>query len=195
MEGETAASEAIETAAPGIAALLQGVSQDGGHSVLDLGSGSASSLQVYGTFARHVRFADLPGYVTSHRGRGSIAGMMEGVPPQPRNPYDLIFAWDVLDQLYTEYHAPLVARLAEVSSPDARLHVVVRASEQDTTRPLRFMLHQTDRMRYESTGREQPARKKLLPAYINQLLLPFRVLHGFTLKGGLREYVAARPRE
>lgn len=195
MEGEPEASEAVETAAPGVAALFQGVNQDGSHSVLDLGPGSPASMKLYGTFARHIRFADLPGYVTSHRGRGSIAGMMQGVPPQPDNPYDLIFAWDVLDQLYTEYHAPLVERLAEVSSPTARLHVVVRASEEDATRPLRFMLHQTDRMRYEPTGPDLPARKRLLPAYINQLLLPFRVLHGFTLKGGLREYVAARSRE
>lgn len=191
-EAEAPASEALETAAPGVAALLEPVSQDGSHSVLDLGPGAPASLSLYGRFAERVRFADLPGYVTSLRGRGSISGMVEGVPSQPRHPYDLVFAWDVFDRLYTEYHAPLVARLAEVTTPDARLHVVVRASERKTARPLRFALPHTDRMRYEPTGPEQPARPQLLPAYITELVLPFQVRHGFTLKGGLREYVAVR---
>jgi hypothetical protein len=172
--------------------MLEGVSPDGSHSILDLGPGTASSLDVYGRFARRVRFVDIPGYLTSLRGRGSISGMLQGVPPQPGRPYDLVFGWDVLDQLYPEYHAPLVTRLAEITAPDARLHVVVRASEAEAFRPLRFMLAHDGRMCYEPSGPAQPARQRLLPAHISQLLMPFQVAHGFTLKGRLREYVAVR---
>lgn len=193
-EPEEEASEAVETAAPGVASLLDGVREDGSHAVLDLRAAAPSSLRVYSRFARRIRFADVPGYATSLRGRGSVDGLLEAVPPQPDRPYDLVLMWDVLDRLFAEYHAPLVARLAEVTAPDARLHVVVRAAEEDATRPLRFMLLDTDRMRYEPTGPAQPARPRLLPAQVTQLLTPFQVIHGFTLKGGLREYVAVRGR-
>ncbi len=188
---EPEASERVETAAPGIAAMLENVSRDGSHAILDLGPGTSSSLDVYGRFARQVRFADVPGYLTL-RGRGSVSGMHQAVPPHPGHPYDLVFGWDVLDRLYPEYHAPLVTRLAEITAPNARLHVVVRASEAEAFRPLTFMIAHKDRMYYEPSGPPQPARQRLLPAYISQLLMPFRVAHGFTLKGRLREYVAVR---
>lgn len=191
-EPEKEVSEVVEAAAPGVAALLEDVSRDGSHSVLDLGAADPSSLNVYSRFARRIRFADLTGYATSLKGRGSISGLLEAVPPQPDRPYDLVFAWDVLDRLFDEYHAPLVARLAEVTAPRARLHVVVRASDEDARRPLRFRLSDIDRMQYEPTGPPQPARPRLLPAPLAHLLAPFHVLHGFTLKGGLREYVAVR---
>lgn len=191
-EQEEEASEAVETAAPGVAALLDGVAEDGSHAVLDLLAAAPSSLSVYSRFARRIRFADLPGYATSVRGRGSVAGLLEAVPPQPERPYDLVFAWDVMDRLFAEYHAPLIARLAEVTAPNARLHVVVRATEANTTRPLRFALLGKDRMRYEPTGPAQPTRPRLLPAHVTHLLQPFRIAHGFTLKGALREYVAFR---
>lgn len=184
--------EAVEAAAPGVAALLEGVREDGSHAVLDLGAATASSLRVYSRFARRIRFADLPGVATSPRGRGSVTGLLEAIPSQDERPYDLVFAWDVLDRLFTEYHAPLVARLAEVTAANARLHVVVHASDGDTIRPLQFKLLDTDRMRYEPTGPEQLGRPRLLPAQVGQLLAPFNMVRGFTLKGGLREYLAVR---
>jgi hypothetical protein len=191
-EPDDGVSEAVETAAPGVAALLRGMSEGASHAVLDLGTAAASSLSVYGRFARQIRFADVPGHAASLRGRGTVARVLETVPVQPERPYDLVFAWDVLDRIFPAYHAPLVARLVEVTAPDARLHVVVRASEQPTIRPLRFMLLDIDRMRYEPTGPAQPGLPRLLPAQLAHLIEPFRVVHGYTLKGDLREYVAAR---
>lgn len=179
-------------AAPGVAAVLEGVTElaaGGEHAVLDLGPGMPSSLEVYGRFARVVRFADVSGFMRSGEGKGSPTGMLGAVPPDPARPYDLVFGWDVLDRLYPEYRAPLVERLAAVTAPGARLHVVVRASDTASP-PLRFQLLATDRMHYEPTGPPEPARDALLPAEVNALLEPFRVVHGFTLKGGLREYVA-----
>lgn len=185
------ASEAVETAAPGVAALLEGVSEDKSHAVLDLGAATSSSLDVYARFTRQVYFADLPRVASSPRGR-SVEGLLEALPARPERPYDLVFAWDVLDRLFAEYHVPLVARLAEITAANARLHVVVRGSKEGPTRMLRFQLLGTDRMRYEATGPPQVGRSRLLPAQVGQLLTPFQVVRGFTLKGDLREYVAVR---
>lgn len=184
-------SEAIEAAAPGVAALLEGVPEDGSHAVLDLGAAAASSLGLYSRFARRIRFADLSGVAAAARGRGPV-DLLRAVPAQPERPYDLVFAWDILDRLVPEYHAPLVARLVEVTAPRARLHVVVRGSDDNVTRPLRFRLLDTDRMSYEPTGPARQVLPRHLPAQLAHLLEPFRVVRGFTLKGDLREYVAVR---
>jgi hypothetical protein len=191
-EAGAPASVAVEAAAPGVAALLEGVPEGRTRSVLDLGSGSPESLEAYHRFARRIRFADLLGYAISPRGRGPVEDLLREIPAQPDAPYDLVFAWDVLDRLFPEYHGPLVTRLVEVTAPEARLHVVARGSAESVMRPLRFSLLGTDRMRYEPAGRDRPALPRLLPAQVAHILEPFRVTRGFTLKGEMREYVAVR---
>jgi len=181
--------EPVERPTPGVAALLEGVSEDRSHAVLDLGPASAASLRVYSRFARRIRFADLLTPAMSPEG---CAEALEDVPAQPDRPYDLVFAWDVLDRLFPEERPRLVKRLAELGSADARLHVVTEASGRSAVHPLRFSLLDVDRMRHEVTGPARPTRRQLLPAELERLLAPFQVVHAFTLKGGLREYVAIR---
>lgn len=190
-ESDEPAPGPVERASPGVAALLGGVTADRSHAVLDLGPASGSSLRVYSRFARHVRFVDL---LAGGQSRG-LAPAPSVLPPHPERPYDLVFAWDVLDGLFPQERPRLVRRLAEVAAPDARLHVVVDPSERSTTRPRRFTLLDVDRMRCEPAGPPRPARSRLLPAALEELLAPFRVVRAFTLKAGLREYVAVRRAE
>ena len=179
----------VERATPGVAALLDGVLEDRSHAVLDLGAAANPSLRVYRRFAQRIRFADLLADRTSRQGWATV---LSALPPQPERPYDLVFAWDLLDRLLPEERPRLVQRLAEVSATDARLHVVVEAPERATTYPVRFALLDVDRMSCEPTGPARPARRRLLPTEVERLLAPFHVARGFTLKGGLREYVAVR---
>lgn len=181
--------ESLERATPGVAAMLEGVGEDRSHAVLDLGQAADSALKVYGRFARRVRFADLLGRGDLPRGWSAIVGAL---PEQPEQPYDLLFAWDILDRFFPEERPRLVQRLLEISAPGARLHVVVKSSEKATRQPLRFTLLDLNRMRCEPTGPPGPGRRPLLPAQVEQILEPFHVLRAFTLKGGLREYVAIR---
>lgn len=179
----------VERAAPGVAALLGDVRSDGSHAVLDLGPATGSSLQVYQRFARQVRFADLP----AERSERGLAAALEAMPSQPDRPYDLVFAWDTLDRLLPRERSRLMQRLTDISAPDARLHVVIHPPEGGTRRrPLHFTLLDVHRMRCEPAGPPQPDRHRLQPADVEDLLAPFRVVRGFTLKGGLREYVAVR---
>lgn len=179
----------VERSAPGVVALLDGVREDKSHAVLDLGPAASSSLSVYSRFATRVRFVDLLSAALSPEG---CAQALKGLPTQPERPYDLIFAWDILDRLFPEDRRRLVDRLIEVSAPDARLHLVTEAADRSMTQPRRFSLLDADRIRFEPTGPERPARRHLLPAEVERMLAPFQVVHGFTLKGGLREYVAVR---
>jgi hypothetical protein len=179
----------VERATPGIAALLEGVSEDQSHAVLDVGPATHTSLRVYGRFAGRVRFADALEEVGA--GPGSTAAL-DLLPPQPEQPYDLVFAWDLFDRLFPEDRQRVMQRLTEITASDAKLYVLVDSSDRPEADPLRFALMDTDRLRYEPTGPPRSVKRRLLPAEVEQLLQPFRVMRAFTLKGGFREYVATR---
>ena len=70
--------------------------------------------------------------------------------------------------------------------------MVIEASDRVGRRPLRFMIEDLGRMRYELIGPVRPAPSHLLPAEVERLLAPFQVERAFTLSDGLREYVARK---
>lgn len=181
----------IEGAAPGVAALLKAVSEDRSHAALDLGAASDQSLRIYSRFARWIRFADLLGEPW-RQADGTPGGALDTVLPAAERAYDLVFAWDILDRLLPEDRPQLVDWLIDSTAGEARLHLLVRASEHAIMTPVRFTLLDLDRIRYEPTGHARLAPARLLPADVARLLGPFRVVHAFTLKTGFREYVALR---
>ena len=180
--------EPIVRRAPGLATLLEGIALDGSHAVLDLGPAADSSLRVYGRFARWVRFADLPASASPP----DWVSALDALTRPPERPYDLLFAWDIPSRLGPVGRASLVRRLADLSAPDARLHMVIEASERVGRRPVRFMIDDLGRMRYELIGPARPAPSHLLPAEVERVLAPFQVERAFTLSDGLREYVARK---
>jgi len=181
--------ESVERAAPGVAALFAGLSQDGRHAVLDFGTAAETKLHLYSGFARRIRFADL---LTDPPHGDAWAAALRALPPHPDQPYDLVLAWNLLDRLAPEERPPLVERLTQLTVSGARLYVVVDISKEPNTRPLRFTLLDADRVRQQAVGPPHPAQPQLLPAEVERLLEPFRVVHAFTLRRGLREYVAIR---
>lgn len=183
--------EAFEGAAPGLAALLKGLSEDRSLAALDLGPATDRSLRSYSRFARWIRFADLFGEPWPHAGEAAGGPLNTVLPPLDR-PYDLVFAWDALDRLLPDDRPRLVEWLADGTAADAHLHLVVRTSDEALMTPVRFVLLDTDRIRYEAAGTARLPPSRLLPADVARVLGPFQVVHAFTLKTGFREYVAHR---
>ena len=179
----------IERAAPGVAALFAGVSEDKSHAVLDFGAAAETSLRLYSGFARRIRFADL--LMDTPHGE-AWAAALRALPPHPDQPYDLVMVWNLLDCLAREERPPLVERLTQLTASGARLYVVVDVSGEPNPHPLRFTLPSVDRVGQQAVGPPRPAQPQLLPAEVERLLTPFRVVHAFTLRLGLREYVAVR---
>jgi hypothetical protein len=172
-----------------VAHLFDGVREDGSHVVLDLGLASPAHLELYGHFSRRIRFAGL--VPEPPHGAGWRSALEERVPRRDA-PYDLILLWDALDRLAPTEREQLLAHVAEVTSPGARLYAVVEAAEDGTTTPLRFTLEALDRVVQRPVGPACPARPPLLPAEVERLLEPFEILRAFTLRTGVREYVAVR---
>lgn len=186
-ESEETAPPPVVRASPGVAAIFAGLREDGSHGVLDLGPAVGANLRLYGRYARWVRFGSL--LLDPPQGE-AWARALRALPPLPDRAYDVVMVWNLLDRIPPEYRRGLIERLAQLTGPGARLHLLVDASGQPLTRPLRFTLQDVDRVSQEKVGVPQPAHPPLLPAEVERILAPFQVAHAFTLRGGLREYVA-----
>jgi hypothetical protein len=136
-----------------------------------------------------VRFADL---LTAPPSGTSWDSALRNIPRFPDQPYDLVVAWNLLDRMAPGQRHLFVERLLDLTSPQAHLYVVVDTSGDRATCPLRFSLLGEDRVRQEPTGPSQPAWPQILPAEMERLLEPFRVVQAFVLRLGMREYVAVR---
>lgn len=182
-------TEPAEHIAPGLVAFFDKIAADRSHAVLDLGPGAGVSLRVYSRFARWVRFADVLTTATSPAGWPEVLGSL---PPHPERPFDLIIAWDVLDRLQPANRPVLVRRLAEISSPDARLFLLSASPNASAIGLPRCTLLEIDRIQYEMVPEARPAHPPILPAEVPPTIEPFRVLRAFTTRTGLRQYVAER---
>jgi hypothetical protein len=180
----------LARASPGLAAIFAGLGEDGSHGVLDLGPAVDANLRIYRRYARWVRFGSL----LRDPPRGEAwARALCSIPPLPDRLYDVVMVWNLLDRLPPEDRPSLIARLSELTGPGARLFLLVDASGQTNTQPLRFTLQAVDHVVQEAVGPPEPAHPPLLPAAVERLLAPFQIAHAFTLRGGLREYVAHWP--
>jgi len=177
---------------PALAMLFGALVEDGRHSVLDLGPACGAHLRVLGSFASQVRFADL----LRPAGRGAEwAEALRAVAPNPTRPYDVVLAWDVLDRLDPDGRAALVARLAGITAPRARLYAVVAGEGAGRTALYRFELLDRERVAEWPEDAARRSSEPLLPAPLERALLPFEVVSAYMLRHGAREYVTMkRPR-
>ena len=186
---EAAGPTEVERSAPGIAALFADLNEDGSHAVLDLGSATETNFELYGRYARRIRFADL---LTAPMRGEPWAGALRSLPDPSDRPYDLVLLWNLLDLVPPGERPLVVKRMARLTAPGARLYCLVDASREPTTQPLRFTIRDLDRVAQQAVGDPHPAGPELLPAEVERLLMPFEVTHAFTLRLGYREYVAAK---
>lgn len=183
------ASGVVRRSSPGLAALWEGVKEGGDHAVLDLGPAAGDHLTLFSSFAGQVCFGDL--LPEPPRG-AALRSALAAIPTHGRLPYDVILLWNVLDRVTPEERRAIVRRVTEISARGARLYAVVESSDEPTTRPLRFKLLDRTHVRQEPVGPPERAGARLLPAEVERLLAPWEVVRAFTLRVGLREYVAVR---
>lgn len=189
---EETSPERIRRRAPALAAVFEGLSQDPSRTVLDLGPASQEHLRLYRRYARRMRFANL----LPHPPRGrSLRDALDALPPAPGRPYEVVLVWNLLDRLTPDQRRHLIARLAHLTAPAARLYVVVDASRGPTVQPVRITPLGPDRVAHEPAGEPEATGEPLLPAELKRLLEPFRIVRAFTLRRGLREYAATRKGE
>jgi hypothetical protein len=144
---------------------------------------------VLGGFARQIRFAGLTPEVP--RGE-ALRSALEALPGSASRPYDVILAWDVFDRLDEAERRAMIDRILGLTAPGARLYTVVASSQAAMRAPARSTLVDLSHVSQVTVGPPEPARPPLLPGQVERLLTPFEIVHAFSLRIGLREYVAVR---
>lgn len=186
---EDPVSPRVVRRSPGGAALFDGITPDRSHSILDLGQATNSSLQFYSRYARWIRFADLlPPELT----QDEVAEAIVRIPRHEDRAYDLVVAWDLLDRVEPTRRPGVMERLAAVSSPDARLFLVVDSPREVARPPLRFGFEEEDQIWSEEAEGAPTTWRPPLPAEVEGLVAPFQVVRAYTIRVGMREYVARR---
>lgn len=181
--------EPVTRRSPGLAALFGGLRPDGRHSILDLGSAQGRQLRLLGRFGRKVRFA---GVLPRTQDGKDWIDALHALPPNPDQPYDVVLLWDLLDRLPAAERGRIMERITGITAEGARLYVLVDASETKKRPPLAFAIEEVDRVSQLAMGPPEPTYGPILPAQLERTLSPFKVAHAFTLRGGLREYVARK---
>ena len=190
-EGDESDREApAERPSPGLGALFEALTPDGGHSILDLGHAESRRLRLLGRFARRIRFADLVPEVPEGR---ALEAALERMRPHDTGPYDVVLAWDVLDRLDPGARIAVMERIVEITAPGARLYALVYSETVAVRQPIRWAMQELDRVVAEPVGPPEPGGAPLLPRQVERLLEPFEVVTAVSLRHGLREYVARRP--
>lgn len=189
--GEEADDEArsLERPSPGVAALFARLREDGSHVILDLGPASEAHLRLFRGYARKVRFA---GLVPAPPRGAALAEALGALPPHPEQPYDVVLAWNILDLLEERERASLVERLEDLTAPEAALYTLTDLSEDPGRPGIRFTLTDLETVSQRNVTSGPLGGARLLPAQVERVLAPFEVIRGFTLRNGLREYVAVK---
>lgn len=187
--------EPFEYSSPGLRALLAGLSEGGGHRILDLGPVVPANLEVYSRFARVVRFVDL---LRDELAAGGVppGGAILSAPavarllPERAGSFDVVLAWDLPSYLDGTTCRTLMAQLAACGAPHARLVAMLVAAEVMSEKPLRFELREGGRVSAAPVTAAMRGGPNLAPAEEQRRLEPFVVDHSVLLRHGLREYLA-----
>jgi hypothetical protein len=183
--------KSVERASPGLVALFDMLREDGNHSVLDLGPARGQHLNVLAPYGRQVRFA---GLVPRTLLGEAWAAALRALPPNPSSPYDVVLGWDLLIWLDPDERAAATAHLAQITAPNARIHLIVEGTGATTLQALEYTLVGTGRLAEQALGPPRPVSHPLLPAQLERALLPLEVMRAFVLRTGAREFIAKKRR-
>ncbi|MHB1192669.1 MAG: hypothetical protein ACYC6F_06445 [Longimicrobiales bacterium] len=186
---EIALAAGVVRTAPGLTALFRDLAPGEPRALLDLGPALGDNLRFYSRYTGRIRFADL---LVRGMPEATPVAPLHGLRDHPEFPYDLVLAWNLLDQVTPERRRAVVEELADLATPGSRLHLLLDMSDEPFLRPLRFTIVDRERLTFTAVGPPRPALPRPLPAQVDPLLRPFRVVRAFVLRDGMREYVAVR---
>lgn len=181
---------------PGLEEALRATSNGAGYKVLDLGSAVSSNIEHLSSFASHVQIVDA---VDRGQAAGNIGGAgfcrlsaLHSLIDEHRHTFNLVLLWDVLNYLSSKQAEQVIAAVAELCFPNARLYAIVFATDTMPELPNRYRIIDGAHLAYESTTTEVRGSPNLPPAAVAKLLEGFRIEHSFVLRHGVHEYVASK---
>jgi hypothetical protein len=178
-------------------ALVDSLSPEARHSVLDLGPPLAGNIKFLSALSCRVRIADLHRSLSAEslesRQPEAMGALLERLLPLDADErFDAMLAWDVLDYLRPDQVTTLMARLGPALRPEALVFVMVSTRREMPARPARHRI--VDRETLLSEGPATPVRP--CPQYteldLARMLPGFSVRRSYLLRNGIQEYLLAR---
>jgi hypothetical protein len=181
-------------ASPGLEEALRTVREGDACKVLDLGPSMAANVDFVSKFASYLQIVDAIDRTPVGTSGTDRLSTVSTLVEKHRRSFHLVLAWDVINYLTTDQAERLVASLAELCLPNARLHAVFFAKDTMPAIPNRYRIVNEARLAYEAVTSELRGAPELPPATVAKLLKSFQVEHSFVLQHGVHEYVARRKR-
>jgi hypothetical protein len=183
---------------PGLEEALRGVPDGDTCKVLDLGPAVSDNVEFVSTFASYLQIVDVisrdPAADVAEGGGVGRLSSLRDLAEEHRRSFHLVLAWDVLNYLSTEQAERMIASVADLCHPGARLHAIVFSTDTMAAVPNRYRILDSSRLEYEPGTTDLRGVPSLPPSAVEKLLKGFRIEHSFVLQHGVHEYVAARKR-
>jgi hypothetical protein len=178
---------------PGLEEALRATSNGADCKVLDLGSAVSSNIELLSSFASHLQIVDAIDRGKAAEGSGFCRlSALQSLVDDHRHTFNLVLLWDVLNYLSSEQAERVIAAVAELCFPNARLYAIVFATDTMPELPNRYRIVDGAHLAYEPTTAELRGAPSLPPAAVEKLLEGFRIEHSFVLRHGVHEYVASK---
>lgn len=164
--------------------------------VLDLSCAVGANLDFFARFAGRLKVLDL--FASLRRGRApgrfeeAPAELLAEVLQREAGDYDLILVWDVLDYLPRPALPVLGTELARLSSPGARVLILVSGRPEIPAEPVPFRILDDRNLSYALRAPQMRKSPRWPPGLVQQALAGFSVDRSYLLRHGVQEYLLAR---
>jgi predicted TPR repeat methyltransferase len=196
-EGEAAEPRPHDHHSPALEALVRRLATGRYRAVLDLGASIGANIDFLARHCSRIHVVNLLSSLQElpSESRSDPAVAFAELLPEGEAQFDAVLAWDVLDYLTRDQVSVLVAELARLTRPGARMLALIAAGPEMPSSSGEYRIRDGHRLEYSeraSTTRPTPA---LTAGELDHLLRGFRVERSFILRHGVHEYLAVREGE
>jgi hypothetical protein len=162
--------------------------------ILDLGPALHANLGRLARLAPRVAIADLSGALgEAPPPLAALDGAFDALPVGGRaEPYELVLAWDLPDQLGRELLPRLASHLAPRCAEECRIHALLSTGKTIPVLPRRYRIREGDQLEEERLTAEERACPRLQPGELDRLLPGFVVDKSLLHAHGVHEVLLRR---
>jgi hypothetical protein len=191
-------SDPVPRQSPGLQTILERLREDRLYRVLDLGPAIGSNISYFTEFADHIRVVDLlaegsPVLEAAELDEEEEVERVVGTAfPEDWGPFDLVFAWDLLNYLEEATAHAVVQRLRLLCNTDASLFLMVVSAEEMAESPLQYWIRDSGTLEYRASSPRSLQAPGWPPSTVERMCRGFRIERSFVLRHGVQEYVAIK---
>lgn len=180
--------------------LLASLDPEGRHSVLDLGAPVGHNLERLSALGCRIRITDLfrslsAESVESREPEAWPALIARLLPVDPREQFEIVLLWDLLDYLRPHEITALMRHVAGACAPRASVFALVSTLRQIPGAPRRYRIEDLETLSWSEPLAPPRAGPRHTQPGLCRLMPAFRLKNSFILRNGMQEYLLERKQE